>query len=185
MEDYYVKIRHSFWEDVSQELKAGEMRMLVLMLSQKKDFVIHSGVIEKKLGISQQNVSRSMIKLKNAGYVILPKQHKDKGGNFTSDGGYKLTTKATKYLANADSRNYQFYWETQICDKTISNNEWLINSFLSCYPEDSVMRFDFKTIAKKLHIDVRTVKKYIEPKGISALEIRVPTVEEIADAFNF
>ena len=47
------------------------------------------------------------------------------------------------------------------------------------------MRFDFKTIAKKLHIDVRTVKKYVEPKGISALEIRVPIVEEIADAFNF
>ena len=185
MEDYYVKIRHSFWEDVSQELKAGEIRMLVLMLSQKKDFVIHSGAIEKKLGISQQNVSRSMIKLKNAGYVILPKQHRDKNGNFISEGGYKLTTKAIKYLADADSRNYQFYWETQICDKTISNNEWLINSFLLCYPKDSVMRFDFKTIAKKLHIDVRTVKKYVEPKGISALEIRVPTVEEIADAFNF
>ena len=163
-----VGIKNGFWENVSKELNPMQMRILVLMLSQQKEFKIHQTVIAAKLNTSAVVCSREMKKLKELGYVNPPVHPKDEND------GWRLQRKATTWKAEAGApAGYQLYDVDFICNPQIDNYEWLIESFVRAYRNiDGVLK-NTKFLSEKLHMDARTIRKHT-----SAIEGRIVKEEK-------
>ena len=150
-----VGLLNSFWQEISQELKPEEIRVLCLLLSQQKGFKIHQSVMAKKMGMKQPNMVRTFNKLEKAGYLRKPDKL------YSRMDGWHLTQKATKWKAGQHSAGYQLYAVDDICDTNVNNYEWLVRAYIAAYPEYSAVKDNLKFICKKLNIDVRTVAKYV------------------------
>ena len=151
-----VGIMNTFWSEAARELKPQEIRLLFLLLSQQTGFIIHCNDMGNRLGLQQQNASRSMKKLQEKGYVTPPKNLRSKTD------GWHLTRKALGYKAKEYSQKYNLYDLDNICDSSIDNYKWVIEAFIAAYPDDGEnIRNNTKFISERLGIDVRTIKKHL------------------------
>lgn len=118
----YVPLRHSFF-GATEDLKAGELRTLALLLCYDRNFIIYETYVAKEMGFSTSTAQRYFANLLRCGYIIKITNDRDQQQWLLTEKALKL-----KAIIGGEIKNKHFtrYTKDFITTKDLSDTEWMV-----------------------------------------------------------